>query len=358
MSDVSLVVRGREFLGWKNVSIQRSLDALCGTFDLSFTDAWNFDGQKWYLVPGDEVRVLIGSDEVLSGYIDRASSHFNASDRIFSVGGRDKTQDLVDCSASVESFVEFKNVTIEQMARTLTKPFGIQVVSQIAPTEKFERVAINNGEKVFNVLDRLAKQRGVLMTTDEMGRLVLTSLAVSKSSVALIEGENILSASINLDDRSRYSVYYVYGQSKGSEFLYGDSATQPFFTARDSAIKRFRPNVIVNESGGSTFDAQKRAQWEAAYNAAQGAQISVSVNNWRKGPSDSDGLWKINETVEVIIPSLNFNGELLIQGVNFSLDESGGQITNLVLTRKDAWVPQPDLSFEEDIRFDIGEIVD
>src|SRR5690554_6930097 len=106
MSDVSLVVRGREFLGWKNVSIQRSLDALCGTFDLSFTDAWNFDGQKWYLVPGDEVRVLIGSDEVLSGYIDRASSHFNASDRIFSVGGRDKTQDLVDCSASVESFVE------------------------------------------------------------------------------------------------------------------------------------------------------------------------------------------------------------------------------------------------------------
>ena len=361
MGDVSIVVNGKEYLGWKDVQITRGLDALCGSFNLSYIDAWEFerlDGprktpattfDKWYLVPGDAVEIYLDRDLVITGYIDGVDVSMSDNDRNFKVSGRDKTADLVDGAASSLNFTTLQNYTLLQAASNLLSPYGIQVVNNTEIGKKFNTVSIEHGQSVFNVLDGMAKQRGILLTTNEKGQLVLTKAADKKAKVQLVEGDNIKRASLQWDFRRRFSTYYVYGQGPAKISLQGKVTNKANSSAKDDAITRYRPRVVIAERAATSDETLKQAQWEAKNAAAKSTQVNVTVNNWRQGEGTvkndfvgpSNPLWEINALVQVFAPSISVDGEMLIERVEFKLDEDGGEITELSLVRPDAWVAQP-----------------
>lgn len=330
MPDITLHVNGLVYGGWKEASVTRALDAIAGSFSLDVMDRWDANAQPWQIMPGDECVLKIGGQPLITGYVDAASPSYSAGSHAIHIAGRDKTCDLVDCSAVVKSY-ELRGVRLEDIAAQLAAPFGLRVVTQASTGEKFPSFAIQPGETCFEAIQRAARQRFMTVTTNGAGDLVIADIGTTRATDKLVEGENIKEASASYDYTDRFSEYIVKGQAAASDD--GTEAARPAVqsAARDDAVRRYRPKVLTSEMGSSEGSAESRAEAEASARAGKSTKISVTVQGWTM----SDGnLWPLNALVTLQSPMLLADDvELLISQVEFSVSDSGGTITKLELVK-------------------------
>ena len=347
---VSLFVNGKIFDGWKDVEVKRSIKAISGSFSLSITDKWSGQNIPWEIKPGDSCEVKLAKDTVITGFVDSVSLSAEPGGRSISVSGRDKTCDLVDCSV-VHATGEFRGITLKRLAETLVLPFGLSVIFNRNVGPAFERIAISQGDTVFETLEKAARKRGFLITTDSLGSVVFTQPGQILSTTRLDMGQNIISGSGNFDIKNRYSEYTV----KGQHYTSGATETNPSFAysiksiSKDETVKRHRPLVIQSEQYVNNSDAITRANWEATVRAAKASTFNITVQGWRQG----DGtLWQANQLVLCKADWIGLNGELLITDVTHRLSSGsgsdGGSTTTLVLERKDAYIPEPTIPEKRD----------
>jgi len=188
---IILRIDGVDWAYWKSVEITRQMDAIAGTFSISLADRWVNGAQALPIAAGMECEVLIGRDPVLKGYIDKSSPFFSAVDHGISISGRDKSADLVDCSA-VHKPGHWMNVTVLQLAGILGQPFGVSVTAEGdigAPIPSFK---LEQGETAFEALDRALKLREILACPDGAGGLVLLKVGARQNDTTLKQGDNIL----------------------------------------------------------------------------------------------------------------------------------------------------------------------
>lgn len=341
MNEVILKAGGQAFRGWKDVSIQRDLRSLAGSFSVSLVDSWKETDQNWVLAPYTPVEVFIDELKVLTGFVDSMNVELTPEGTSITVAGRDKTGDLIDCASTLSNnYVD--NVNLSQLTKLLVAPYGIEVVTEDPGNPPFPRFEFNLGATVASTIEHWARFRGLLIGSDEEGRLVIRVPGSQRSSVDLIEGQNLKSVSFSFDTQRRFSDYLVLSQI--------DPATAKAFAvpsvsvdgrARDAGVGRFRQTVLVAEQSAVIEDSVKRAQWEATTRAAASERISVELASWKKGIEPDSELWRVNELVGVSIPSLGIKDELLVSGVTFSRSVSRGTIAMLTLERKDAFIPEP-----------------
>lgn len=338
-SKVEAKINGRIYGGWKEVDVTRSLKSLSGSFALSVTDRWSGQNQPWPINRGDNVEILINGETVITGYVDAVTRATGPSERSISVSGRDKTADLVDCSID-NGKAQYNNVSLEAVARELIAPFGLSLKVETSVGARIDTIAIQVGETVFEFLEKLARKRGVLLTTDGRGSLVITRPGTDRAKTGLVLGTNIISATRSDDGTDRFSKYTVKSQPNLGDLIQNNPATEFVVkaSAKDAGVKRHRPKVMQAEGNATTADAITRAQWEAKTRAAKGEVAQATVSGWTQGDGS---LWKPNQMVKVEAPWLNLNEERLISEVNYRLTSQGGSICVLTLDRKDAYLPEP-----------------
>lgn len=347
MGEAAVSINGKDLVGWKDVVITRSMQALTSSFTMSCTDSWNdnkvrsFDA--WAAKPGDACEVSLDSELILTGYIDQIQNQYDGESHEYSIQGRDKTGDLVDCSPASSLFGDRTNQDIAQIARALIQPFGLVLIvdTTINLGAKFQRLSIDHGSTVFDILEMMSKMRGLLFTTDNKGRVFLTSTGNKRSPVALVEGNNVLQARLTYDHTRRFKNYYVYGQAFTSDEETTQISRKVKGSALDNNITRYRPKSLIAEREVTTQEAIKRAQWESTYSAGKSVTLDIRVNGWRQGELVSDPLWEPNNLVEVSLPFLGIEGDMLIESVAYRLTENEGEITELQLTKPDAWIANP-----------------
>jgi|LGVE01.1.fsa_nt_gb prophage tail gpP-like protein len=351
MSDaVKLVVGGREYAGWTSVSVTRSIESIAGRFRLSLTDRWPGQQSAWPIPPGAECSFSIGGETVLTGLVDMAAPRFDSANHESAVTGRDRTGQMVDCSAN-HSPGEWSGIRLNRLAAILAKPFGVTVTTATDIGAAFETFKLQPGETAFEALDRACRLRGVLPVADGQGGLVLTSTGKTRCSTALVQGENVKSAALTNDTTDRYRKYIVRGSQPSSDFLDAEQASAVEARATDAGATAGRTLIILAESAVDIASARKRAQWEATVRAARSVTVSVTVQGWRQGNGE---LWPVNSLVSVDLPYLRVSGDLLISELTHSLDESGGMQTELTLRRKDAFLPEPEKPVAADPWGDVG----
>lgn len=346
MSDAAGIVlklNGADYGGWLEQRASRSIEHVCGTFDLSMTDRWAIEKVRRELHPGDECQILLDGESVLNGYIDVMEPSYSATSHVLRVSGRDRTCDLVDCSAEVDAY-EFMGVDLETIARFLCEKFEIGLRVETATGEPFRKFVVHPGETAFQVIERAAKQRGVLCTTDGAGDLVLCSRGTGTGD-DLVEGGNILAARAPQDWRNRYSIYRVNGQMPA--FL--DGLDEPFEgqygEAIDRNIHRYRPLTINCECYADAGGARARAEYECCCRAGKANRHYITVPGWRQS---SDALWTPNLLVTVRSPMIDADGvNMIVAGVSWMVG-SGGEVTNLELARPDAFLEDASGQVEED----------
>jgi len=317
---VELRVNGNYFGGWQSRKIDLGIEQLAGTFELTVTDRWNTNQgqQAMQIKPGQACELLVHGAVVITGYVDDTGPSYDKQAHSISVTGRDRTADLVDCSAIYKSG-QWSNKKLEQIAADLCAPFGIRVITNTDTGEAFGSFSIQEGESVFETLERAARMRAVLLMSDGLGNLLITRAGTVRAPAGLTEGENILTAEATFSWKDRFSDYIVKGQAQGDDENYGETVAQLSGGVQDSSITRYRPLIIIAEDQGSNATLKQRAEWERNVRAGRGARATVTVQGWDVGGN----LWMPNAITHLYSPLLYADMDMLIASVSYSENDSG-----------------------------------
>jgi len=335
---VTLTVNGLDYSGWKSVRIGAGLERIARSFELSVTDHWPGSAdQVRRIVPGDLCEVRIGNDLVCTGYVDATPIDYDATSITIMIRGRSLTADLVDCSAE-NSPGQFKGLKVEAIAQKLAAPYGLGVLTETATGPAITDHQIQQGETAFESLDRLAKQRQILITDNANGDVVLASPGSGGVAFSALElGVNILSGSAGFDYSEVYSKYVVKGQKSGTDDDFGAGAAASQGVA-DGGLRRHRV-LIVRQSGQADANTCKqRAQYEQQVRAAKAEEIRYRIVGWRQ---EDGSLWRPNQMVSIVDGIMRAKPSLLISECIWTLDDSG-MITELVVIPPDAFLTDPE----------------
>ena len=327
MSELALRIGNQDYLGWQEVSVTRGIAQVAGTFELRLTDKWALDRSQIALLPGLRAQVLIDNQVVITGWLDDVEANHGPTEHVLSVRGRDATGDLVDCAA-IHASQEWVGRNLLQVATDLLKPFDISVVADVDVGAPFKYNHAQPGETVFELLERAARFRGVLLVSDGNGGLRITRAGKSRATQSLELGANILRGRSMLTQRDRYSLYQVLAQKRADDFTLDSTAAAVKAEVKDSGIKRYRPTVIQSSDPIDIEGALTRAQWERSIRAGRSSEGEVGVRGWLDGKAP----WQPNALVTVRDPWLGLDGEYLISTVTYRLSQDSGEVTDLALT--------------------------
>lgn len=339
--DLALYINGKVYRGWTDVGITRAMDAVAGAFAISLTERWAAtpggiaQAEPWPILNGDACRLELAGEAVIDGYVDQFRPAFSATDHTIEIQGRDKTGDIVDCSAFHQPD-QWANLNLLQIAKILCDPFGVKVRADVDVGEAFPSIKLQQGESVFAAIDRLCRIRRLLASPDGAGGIVLTRAGTARASVTLQQGANILSASGVLDTSQRYSQYVIKGQSVKSATSDGVAESHQESRVTDSDITRYRPLVVMADAGSST---QERATWEANVRLGRSATAKITLAGWRQTPGGE--LWKPNQLVGVKSSWLRMEGDMLIRQVTYRRSQTEGTVVDLDLVSPQAFSPEP-----------------
>jgi prophage tail gpP-like protein len=335
---VELKINGVYYGGWTSARVTRSIEQMAGGFDLEITERWPGQPTRTPIKPGAKCQLLLDSQPVITGWIDLVSPDYDAQRHTIRVTGRDMTCDLVDCSA-IHQTGQWHKVTIDQLASDLIKPFGIKLVMQAEPGTAFDSFNIQEGESIFECLERAARLRALLLTSDTLGNLVITRAGSESCDVALVEGQNIKAARAEFSWKDRYAEYRIKGQGRlGNLFDDNDSDyAAPAATAKDENVTRHRPLIVLAEAHGENVSFSDRAAWEKSIRQGRSCRGSVTVQGWTVS-NKAEALWLPNTLVSITSPLLWLeNAQMLIVGCTYTLDDRSGSLTELAVARPEAF---------------------
>lgn len=168
----------------------------------------------------------------------------------------------------------------------------------------------------------LSVQRGVLLSADDEGNLLITQ-AKTDTFAGLIseDSPNVKTWSAAFKGRKRFNSYRVYGQSPGN------NAKEAVSIDKNIIKTRF---MSFNATDTIKGELQAIADWKKTTRIKEALQLSLTVNDWF---DDSGQRWKHNTVVKVISPTLFLPDgfDFLIKSVEYILSADGrSTVLNLV----------------------------
>jgi prophage tail gpP-like protein len=378
---VTLLIDGQPFEEFVSVEISRSLTDMSGTFNLVLRDAERAPvisspdraRQAYQLGAGRSAEVRIDNEAVLIGWVDALQTRTSAEAFEVTLAGRDRAGDLVDCAAAPDGPMEYLGLTALDIARRICQPFGIPVSATADVGQPFARYAFEPEATALEAIEKACRARALLPLSDGLGGLVLTRGGTDAAPDSLHLGVNLVSNDCTEDYSQRFSRYVVKGQAEktgGSKKLDGTASdlfapavSAPAVSALavsspaaaretegtalsasvpDATIRRYRPTVIPARTESSSVTVRDQALWAMRQARGRSLRLSATVTDWRGA---TGGLWRPNQLVRVVDPSLALDCSLLIESVSYRFD-ANGTVTALTLVGPEAY----DLLPEEETR--------
>jgi prophage tail gpP-like protein len=354
--DFTLTVNGRKWEGWTSVRATRGVELCPSDFEVAVTEKFPTEPQDIDIKPGDPVVLSIGSDPVLTGYIDRYEASISASEHTVGISGRAKTQDLVDCSA-LWSTSQISSTSVADLATKLSAQYGIGVKllsKQNLP--KITQFNVTLSESAWEIIERCARYSNVLTYDDTDGSLIIADVGATKAGGGLEQGVNAQSASISyaMDQRFNHIIALTASADGFADTAASSGNTTISFAntkdeAFDHPVRKVRQKVVISEQMGNGIDiAKARADWEVARRYGRSQVLRVVTDSWR----DSSGaLWTPNTLVNLNFPVLKLvSVSWVVSEVTYSRDAENGTTCTLLLMPADAFKPEPEIIYAYDAK--------
>lgn len=335
-----------------SIMITRHLNALGSTFEISFPNRWVDTQKKFLFIIGKRIRVILKERNVmLEGFIEKISTEVAKDSHLIWISGRDKTGDLVDCSPS--KFPEFSNLTLAEIAGKVCSPFKIKVFDNAFDKFRFPTAKLRPAETVFSFLDRLSKQRGLLLNSVPIAGGGISLIKPGKISYQreVLDYGNILHCTTEVDISKVFSEYTVISQTNQVTNIDDDEGeieqeTNVVATVKDDTSRRKtgpgeyveRPMTFIAEKQSTAAQATSRAKWEQVRRLGEMIKINILVNGWLTRDGD---IWRENRKVRVDYPHAGLDGVYLITTCKYMYGSDQSIKTMLTLTHKDAYTPSP-----------------
>lgn len=258
--------------------------------------------QNFGLVPGDQVTISLAGEQVINGEVTTRSVAYDKASHQIVIAGKCKTADLAKSSVVVKPGT-YDGYTFEQAARAVMQPHPSQLIMSNPPqsaSKPFANLAVQYGETVGEFVDRIAKMRGLFLWDDENGNLLAGGADPSGAPVAdLVEGQNILSATLNWTNDQVLNTFRTTGQQPGNDTNWPPRAISA--TGQNPGAKPNLFHLHLAEHPGDSEDMASRVNYELALRGQVGVQPSVTVVGWKK---PGGGLWQITDQVSLYSPML------------------------------------------------------
>ena len=328
---LALVVGNQSITGWQRASVTRPLAAIPASFSIEVTERYP-NSADLDLKAGQECTVKIGSDLVITGYVDRYTSSISAGDHTVRVEGRSRSQDLVDCSALVEGIsagegshegMQVVNGTTLSIAQKLAAPYHVTIQSTAGDGITVPQFNIMLGETVWEIIDRVTRYSEMLVYDMPDGSVMLAKVGTESMASGFTLGENVESAEVmfSMDQRfSDYEGHLISMMALGTDA--GINMPGVGEVVKDDEVPRFRKHYVISEQFvNGTPLAGKRAIWEMNRRKGQSYNFNVLCDGWR----DAAGkLWAPNMLAPITAPQLKLASKSwLIGTVTYTRDETG-----------------------------------
>lgn len=329
---ISVLVKGRAYEGWLQSEVYRSLEAITGTFSIPVSLV---PGSPPEIQRGDQVQVRIGDQVVSTGYVLAADPFYGRGDCGMRITGRDRTGDLVRCSALFKGG-QWRNARLDRIVKDLVGAYGIEVVTEAdigAPIADFK---LAHGETVVDAIARAARLRAVLVTRDAAGRLLLTRAGQERFKGSIVRGRNVISMEGVGSDENRHSEYIVYGQQNLiTDF---DTARGLKAQARDEEVTRHLPLVIHPDGNVTQGELRDLVQHIARVRRGHAYGFRYVVEGWTFEGTP----WPLNQRVAIWDDVAGLEGaEWLICSVRQTCDLREGDVTELLVRPIEAYDTAP-----------------
>lgn len=314
---VTIIIDGQRVEQFSNESILLAIDNVGAGFSFN---APFFPGTQEYRdlfrpFAYQGCQLYIGNDLKINGVIEKIAPGLSESDNTVNIQGRSKVGVVVDCFFTSEDQKEWTQAGLDEIAATVLSGFGLSAEFPDGAGAIFEQAGPDSPtSKIFDFLQNLASQRGLLMSQTPEGNLLFRKPNAGGSPVAeLIEGQQgILISGASYDGTKRFSRYEVYGQEAGKN--------DNFASIEDSTIPVHRPkSTSANDTNqGNIEDA---ARWVLSADIAAGITVPVGYEGWLR----PDGkLWAENDIILLTAPSLMVYKatRFLIKGITFTGSEN------------------------------------
>lgn len=321
-NEVALLVGGKRFRFWTEISVTRSLDAM-DTIEFSAPFDADAPGFREAFRPFSykPVQVTVGGELLFKGTMVSVVPSVTPERKTLSVGGYSRPGVLNDCTPPSSAYpLEFNNVALPEIAATLCYPFGIAVQFETDGGTAFERVAINPGSTILPFIASLARQRAHVVSSTPTGRLLFQTSADGAPVAVLAQGASpVLSVTPFFQPQQYFS--HVTGLEPVVMGLKGSS-----FTVKNPHLEgSFRPFTFSppDVEGG---DIEAAVTAKAGRMFGNMAAYSVELNTWRAPDGE---LWAPNTTVVLEAPDAMIYSAytFVIRSVQFSKDSTSETAT-------------------------------
>lgn len=350
-----LTLDGVPYTNFTRLSVTQSIEDFAGVFNFEATDVdGTFNSINYPVKIGSQCRVTIDDVPVLTGYVE--AINISQTDNTHSVGisGRDLTCDLVDSSVSPSLNFSAQTISLEKLINDTQKRVGLQlpIINEVDDLTDFDAEAIYSFEAqgtIFDFLEPLARKKGVLLTTDGNGSIVITrggiGGSIGKLTNMIFDGtsgnNNIIKSSITYDYSDRFQEYIAGSQfnlqalSESEAEVDNESITNSIASVIDDEMPRdTRKYYFISEETTETAELTTRINWEANLRKTRSQIYKATV----EGHTIKAGVpYWFNKKATVTDDPMGVSESMLVQSVTFTESVADGELTTIQLVYRDAY---------------------
>jgi prophage tail gpP-like protein len=319
------------FTDWESVWVQHRYGEAFAMFQFTsaerepYPDRW----QALRFYPDDHVIITLGGKLAMNGIITVRQVAYDKKSHGVQLQGKGISH--WSFKSSVDSKTgSFDNQSFEQIARAVLAPYPapVQTIGTLDPTP-FKRVSNQPGETTWDFLERLARPRGIILSSDHRGNIQLIDNHPESVKAVFEEGLNILRCQAIIDKDPFHKKYSATGQTNNDGDEKSPSQAGEMMRSTGGSAPVYSHLIVPSEQPvWNDVELQKRAQSEALWHEGAIIEVNITTQGWKQPSGD---LWRIGEVYHVRSPMISLNEPLAAQTVTFTQDRSAGTQTTLKL---------------------------
>lgn len=312
---ISILIDNNLFSFFTNYNITFDIDTF-DTFSFSapFDEMIEIYRESFRPFSYKPISVYYGKELILTGVLLAPDSSVEPSRKELTISGYSKPGILNDCMMPITSYpLEFNNQTLERITSILCEPYGIQYNFLSSSGNPFDKVSIEIETNIFSFISELSKQRGLLISNDEYGKIIFWQSSFSNPVASFKQGElPFLSCKSSFDYQSFFS--HITGVTPTT--FDKDSAKYTYenkYLTSQGILRNY--NYIANDIQGSDIKKAVLSTAGRMFGKCASYELTVQGNRDRNG-----NLYKKNTFITLLAPgSMIYNEtKLLIKSLTMN----------------------------------------
>jgi prophage tail gpP-like protein len=297
--DVSIVIDGKKFTGWTGYEIILSYDAF-DTFSFSAPYDKSIKNLRETIMPFTfkNCQVFYDTMPQFKGTLLTPDPELSDTSKEITLQGYPLCGILNDCTVPPSLYPgDYKGLTLRDIASKIGDSYGIKVIFKDDAGAPFTEVSFEPTDKILDFFVNLSKQRKLLYTNDENGRLVFFKPKQDKSFVSFTEGKPPL---ISL--KPKFQAQKFFSHITGFTKTQAEKGSLSYTWENNYLIKK----GITRHQTITVDDAEDKASLENAVKSYAGRMFAECVSfdlECETHKNEKGELFKKGMTVAVLAPS-------------------------------------------------------